>query len=77
VFARGKEVERIEHFVGHWISEYIHTSAYCADRNKIVRIESYARLGRYKAPPDICSDSFDWSQVAGYCRADWHEQRPE
>jgi hypothetical protein len=35
MFFCGKEVQRIEHFVGQRISERIHSSAYCADWNKV------------------------------------------
>jgi hypothetical protein len=34
-WAHNKEAQRIEHFVGQWISEVFHTPAYCADRYSI------------------------------------------
>src|SRR5580692_8420772 len=59
LFFCGKEVQRIEYFVGQRISKRIHASAYCADWNKVVLIGSYARLGAHKAPTDIRPDSLE------------------
>jgi len=56
VFLRGKEAQRIAHFVGQRVSECIDTPANRADRNQLVPLVSYARLGAHIAPTDVPSD---------------------
>ena len=65
----GKEIKRIEHFVGQRISELINPSANGADRNELALMVSYARLGANKAPTDVPPDGFEKcvSQLRGYC----------
>jgi hypothetical protein len=53
-----KEVHRIEHVIGQWISEAIHASAYQADPNQ-VPIDSEAWLGVPKVPANIFADGFE------------------
>jgi hypothetical protein len=66
VFLSGKEIKRIEHFIGQRISELINLSANGADRNE--PMVSYARLGPNKAPTDVPPDGFEKcvSQLRGY-----------
>jgi hypothetical protein len=67
-FLSGKEIKRIEHFVGQRISELINPSANGADRNELALMVSYARLGANKAPTDVPPDGFEKcvSQLRGY-----------
>ena len=54
-------------------------STYCADRNNIVLIDSYARFGGDKGPTDIRADSFEkcLSQLRGDRRSLNHGGTPE
>jgi hypothetical protein len=63
VFLRGKEAQRIAHFVGQPVSECIDTPANRADRNQLVPLVSYARLGAHIAPTDVPSDGCKKSPV--------------
>jgi hypothetical protein len=67
VFLRGKEAQRIAHFVGQPVSECIDTPANRADRNELVFV-SYARLGAHIAPTDVPTDGCEKcvSQLRGY-----------
>jgi hypothetical protein len=53
VFLRGKEAQRIAHFVRQPVSECIDTPANRADRNALGLFVSYARLGAHVAPTDV------------------------
>src|ERR1700730_7415308 len=68
VFLRGKEPQRIAHFVGQRVSECIDTPANRADRNELVLLVSYARLGAHIAPTDVLPDGCEKcvSQLRGY-----------
>ena len=68
VILRGKEAQRIAHFVGQPVSECINTPANRADRNELVLFVSYARLGAHIAPTDVPTDGCEKcvSQLRGY-----------
>ena len=76
VFLRGKEAQRIAHFVGQPVSECIDTPANRTDRNGLVLLVSYARLGTHIAPrtypPDGCEKCV--SQLRGYWFVHGHHQ---
>src|ERR1700730_18727524 len=68
VFLRGKEAQRIAHFVGQRVSECIDTPANRADRNELVLV-SYARLGAHIAPTDVLPDGCE--KCGRQLRGDW------
>src|SRR6516225_7485891 len=56
---RSEEVQCFEYFVWQWISKHIDTSAYRADRNRVILIDIDGRFGGGKRPTDIFSDSLE------------------